>query len=74
MRLSQDRPQALLSLLCVLELRDGAGAVGPHAGGSQPGAGSGSLSLGPSCGVIQRIPQDRKVARVSRLWWVREGS
>ena len=43
-------------------------------GGSQPGAGSGSLSLGPSCGVIQRIPQDRKVARVSRLWRVREGS
>lgn len=42
--------------------------------GSQPGAGSGSLSLGPSCGVIQRIPQDRKVARVSRLWRVREGS
>ena len=53
MRLSQDRRQALLSLLCVLELRDGASAVGPHAGGSQPGAGSGSLSLGPSCGVIQ---------------------
>ena len=43
-------------------------------GGSQPGAGSGSLSFGPSCGVIQRIPQDRKVARVSRLWRVREGS
>ena len=53
MRLSQDRPQALLSLLCVLELGDGAGAVGPHAGGSQLGVGSGSLSLGPSCGVIQ---------------------
>ena len=47
---------------------------GGGGGGSQPGAGSGSLSLGPSCGVIQRIPQDRKVARVSRLWRVREGS
>lgn len=70
---SSDPPVAC-PLLCVLELRDGVGAVGLHVGGSQPGAGSGSLSLGPSCGVIQRIPQDRKVARVSRLWRVREGS
>ena len=68
-RTSQDSPRALG---CVLELRQG--RVESVGAGSQPGTGSGSLSLGPSCGVIQRIPQDRKVARVSRLWRVREGS
>ncbi len=38
------------------------------------GASSGMVFPGPSCGVIQRIPQDRKVARVSGLWRVHGGS
>ena len=47
------------------------GPTGRGAGAPSP---SGTLSPGPSCGVIQRIPQDRKVARVSGLWRVHGGS
>lgn len=46
----------------------------PGRRGRRAGASSGMVLPGPSCGVIQRIPQDRKVARVSGLWRVHGGS
>ena len=46
-------PRTVLGPSCASSSSGEGRARQPHADGSQPGAGSGSLSLGPSCGVIQ---------------------